>query len=373
MYASTIALSLCRKLRNCPIASALRGLAPGRGERNWRGNAVGCVLGVLFLISSRSVLARAPEHGTIVAVVDDNWEVILPRLRAELASAGFRLLVVRSPQFHLDRQQLEDLAHEEGAMGGLSLVSSQLGPELWVVDRTTGHMIFRDDLMGFGEGARADAVAVRVVEALRATLLQVEHPLPDFKEPAVAPPTLLAAASPPIVRPRRFAVRIAGGPGYSAGGLGLTNHLLGSFLWQATPRFRLALDAGMTPIPASVGGPEGRARVGLYTAGISFAYCLVDPSRIVRLRSGAGTWLGVMTMDGTAATGYQSQHAVVVAALPHIDLAADLLLTKRVGLGLSLLGGGSAPGIAVVFAGRQVTTWGRPFLLSVLTLDAWFD
>ena len=133
------------------------------------------MLGFLSLISSGSVPARAAERGTIVAVVDDNWEVILPRLRAELVSAGFNLLVVRSPHFHPDRKTLEQLAHEEGAMGGLSLVSSQLGPEVWVVDRATGHTIFRDDLMGFGDRARADAVAVRVVETLRATLLQVEN------------------------------------------------------------------------------------------------------------------------------------------------------------------------------------------------------
>jgi hypothetical protein len=331
------------------------------------------LLGVLSLISSGWVRARAAELGTIVAVVDDNWEVILPRLRAELASAGFKLLVVRSPRFHPDRQTLEQLAHEEGAMGGLSLVSSQLGPEVWVVDRATGHVIFRDDLMGFGDGARADAVAVRVVETLRATLLQVEHLHRDIPAPPSAPSTILAPASPPTVRSRRFAVRLAGGPGYSAGGLGRTNHLIGSLLWQASARFRLALDTGLTPISTSVGGPEGQARIGLYTAGVSFAYCLVDPSRTVRLRSGAGAWLGVMTMDGNASTGYQSQHAVVMAALPHVDLAADLSLTKRVGLGLSLLGGASAPGIAVTFAGRQVATWGRPFVLSMLTVDAWFD
>jgi len=74
-------------------------------------------IGVLLLVSATP--ARAADRPTIVAVVDEEWASILPRLRAELASAGFKLVVLAPPRPALDRRELEQLAQREGATGVL--------------------------------------------------------------------------------------------------------------------------------------------------------------------------------------------------------------------------------------------------------------
>jgi hypothetical protein len=168
-------------------------------------------------------------------------------------------------------------------------------------------------------------------------------------------------------------VRFLAGAGYSAGGVGWTDHLGASLVWRPTRRLGVALDLAMTPLASRVSGPEGEATLGLYLAGISFGHSLLDPSAAVRLRSGAGVWLGVMTMSGDAGAGYVSQHATVIAALPHADLALEVPLSPRLAFGAQGSLGTSTPGVAIQFAGRRTATWGRPFGLGVLFLEASLD
>jgi len=330
------------------------------------------LFGLVWLGSAR--LARAADRPTIVAVVDEEWASILPRLRAELASAGFKLVVLAPPRPELDRRELEQLAQREGATAALSLLRTQLGPQVWVVDPASGRTVFRDDISGFSNDDRTDAIAVRMVETLRATMLQVESPrappaeVAPQRESVVTPPP--SPSSPPF---SRWAARVTGGAGYSVGGVGVTDHVGGSLVWRATPRLRLAIDGSFTPVLAKVAGVEGEASLGLYFAGLSFGYSLLDPLAMVRLRSGAGVWLSVMTMRGEARSGYVNDRASVVGAVPHADLGFDVPLSRRFAVGVGLSLGTSVPGAAVQFAGRRVATWGRPFGLAVLTVESSLD
>ena len=49
--------------------------------------------------------------------------------------------------------------------------------EIWVVDRITAKTVFREVILGLYDPREApEVIAIRVVETLRATLMEVEHP-----------------------------------------------------------------------------------------------------------------------------------------------------------------------------------------------------
>jgi len=306
-------------------------------------------------------------------LLDESKTYILPRLRAELASSGFRLVLVPPTARRPDRRDLERLAAEQDAAGGLSFFKDQQGPEVWAVDPASGKTIFRDVILGLeSHDDPAGAISIRVVETLRATLLQVEH-----REPVRAPPppsVEAAPAAPPRLAPAdRFALRLAGGVGYSPGGVGTTDHVGISFAWKTGPRWRMALDGSLTPARLRLDGPEGEARIGLYCVGLSSGFELLAPRGPVRLRSGAGVWLGIVTMNGNAKTGYFNDRATLVSALPHVDMSFEIILSRRFSAGFGVSAAVDLPGATVQFGNRQVATWGRPFFLGLLGVESLLD
>jgi len=252
----------------------------GNHQRRCRGLRaiwVGCAVAALCL--SRSGPSRAGDGRAIIVLLDESKTYILPRLRAELASSGFRLVLVPPTARRPDRRDLERLAAEQDAAGGLSFFKDQQGPEVWAVDPASGKTIFRDVILGLeSHDDPAGAISIRVVETLRATLLQVEH-----REPVRAPPPPSVEAAPAaplrLAPADRFALRLAGGVGYSPGGVGTTDHVGISFAWKTGPRWRMALDGSLTPARLRLDGPEGEARIGLYCVGLSSGFELLAPGK----------------------------------------------------------------------------------------------
>jgi hypothetical protein len=93
----------------------------------------------------------------------------------------------------------------------------------------------------------------------------------------------------------------------------------------------------------------------------------------VRLSSGAGAWVSVMTLTGEADAPYVNKRAQIVTVVPHLDLGLRLKLANPLVLFVGLSGGISAPSVSIQFAGREVATWGRPLLLGSLSLEAALD
>jgi hypothetical protein len=332
---------------------------------------LGFLIGVLTGLGPTSE-AQGAAGPLIVVVIDDEWAPSLPRLRAELASAGFRLLLAPPSMWPVDRSELEQIARQQGAVGGVSLLGSQPSPQVWVIDPASGSTIFDDVIAGFSDRDQRDAIAVRVVETLRASFLRVEDkqhapqagPL-SVSTPATIPPEARS-------RPPRFALRVAGGAGFSAGGLGPTDHVGAALIWQATRAIRLVVDGAFTPVAVHPSGPEGEASIGMAFAGVSGRYCFANVATL-RPRLGAGAWLSVITMNGSAAGGFPNRNVWFATAIPHIDGEIDFPLGRRLAVGLALSVGFSAPGAAVHFAGRPVATWGRPFAMGLVAVEYSID
>ena len=320
-----------------------------------------------FLCVIRTALAANEGHPKIISVLEHANAGFLPRLRGELSSAGFDLVVVSPPSWPPTRQEIERLTREEGALAGISLVQAGMVVEMWVVDRVTSKTVYRE-VIGVTDDHRDDSIALRFVETLRATLMEVEQPRSPVGEVS-APPEVQVLLTRTT---HHFAFGIGGGAGYSAGGIGTTGHVGLSLTGMLSPRLGLALDGSMTPGRAKVQSSEGQASIGIFLVGASFRFVPVARGP-VRLLLGGGAWACVMTMSGEAVAPYVSTRATSTSVLPHLDVGTLLSLTQRLSLGASLSAAISAPALAVRFDERQVATWGRPLWLGSLLVETTLD
>src|SRR5260221_8525543 len=122
-------------------------------------------------------IGRGEDRRKILVLLEQTKPAFLTRLRAELGSSGFGVAVATPSTFPPERPEIEQLAQQEGASVGLLLLEAGAGLEIWVIDPSTGKSTFREVILGFYQPHEApEVIAIRVVETLRVTLMDVEHP-----------------------------------------------------------------------------------------------------------------------------------------------------------------------------------------------------
>jgi hypothetical protein len=122
-------------------------------------------------------LFTAVAHAEKILLVDDaDTRPVGVRLRAELVSLGFEVELALAPEVEPSRASLEQAAREAGAVAALRVRASRAGVEVWVMDRVTSKTVLREVV--FTGGDDEGLVAVRAVELLRASLLEVALPGP---------------------------------------------------------------------------------------------------------------------------------------------------------------------------------------------------
>ncbi|HXI56865.1 MAG TPA: hypothetical protein VNO55_12450 [Polyangia bacterium] len=308
----------------------------------------------------------------VVVFVDDGCATVLPRVRAELAAAGFQAIVVKTPAPSPDRlllDQIAQIARQEHAVAAVTLLREPVDARILVFDPISQATIFQEGLSDFLSAGCTEVTAVRMVETLRATFLRVEQTgVTSSNVPSPAPPPSPARPYPG----GRLKLDLSGGLGFSAGGLGITDHLLLGLRWRVHSDWWLALDGAWSPLPAHVVGPEGRATIGLLLAGFSFGRGWRTDRRISP-GVAAGLWVGDVTMNGAATVGYGQQPVRLITLVPHGDLNIDVHVTARFAVILRAVAASSVPGVQIQFAGRTVATWGQPLLLASVGVATSFD
>jgi hypothetical protein len=290
-----------------------------------------------------------------------------PWLRAELGSSGFAVEPLSVASLPPSPAEIEQLAQREGGVIGLSPLEAGAGIEIWRVDPVSHKLGFRELLLGLYKPEEApDVIALRMVETLRATLMDIETE--RASAPVAEPPPPSPVPKP--AAPARLWLGLGGGGAFSPGGVGAVGYLDWSLAWPLSSRFSLALDGALTPTGATVHGPEGSAHIDWYLAGAALSFCVTNPKAALRLRSGAGAFVAWTTLLGQAVEPLENRRAHSVSAVPHVDLGLRWSLSERVGLAADGAAGLSAPGVAIDFAGREAATWGRPVWLGRLSLEA---
>jgi hypothetical protein len=296
----------------------------------------------------------------------------LLRLRAELALAGFDLLLTEETAWPPSRDEMERLARERSAVAALALIPREDGAatEIWVVDRVTGKTVVRVFTAARpGHGDEPELLAVSVVETLRATMMEINLARPAGGE--VAPPPEVRALVAP--EPRRFAVRIGSGIGYNREGSHTAWQLGLAVTVALSPRLRFGIDGALPLTSAGVTGPEGQADVRLWLAGPFLEVSLTDPTARVDLTVGAGVWAALLRMRGNAAAPYMGVDADVTTVMPHADIGLRWRVGRRVGIGGVLAIAVATPEAVVRFSGRDAARWGRPLGLAMAVIEARLD
>jgi hypothetical protein len=301
----------------------------------------------------------------------------LVRVKGELAAEGFQVEVVSASIEPDVRASLERLAPAQAAVATVAVLPG-VDPntaEVWVVDRVTGKTVVRRVTVEVDSLRASEVLAVRAVELLRASFLE----LAIGEGRRTTSPTL--PATPSVVRrwvaeglesePRwGWGVELGGGVVGSFEGLGPAFLPLARLEASFRGRYLVRLTgAGFGP-PTTVAVPSGRAE-------ISQELILADGAFVFRhgrrlqpvLVIGAGAMH--IAAEGIVSFPYAGRSDQRWAFAAAAGAGIRLHLHRRFELAVEADAVGVWPHPVVRFFNDEVARGGRPSLLGGVTLIGW--
>jgi hypothetical protein len=290
------------------------------------------------------------------------------RVRAELLAAGFEVVDVDEAPGD-PRSEVENAAPETSSFATIAMNRAANGAfaDVWISDHVTGKTVARRLEVGSGENATA-VLAIRTLELLRASLLEVAAKVPPAEPPMAAPvdvvkwiePALPAAAPAPAPSPLRGTALALGALAlHGLRGIGLAigptlgvSHGIGP--WFA----RLALAGPLLGpnLQTSTGSATVRQELGALELGWASV-----PRPV-----GVNAWIGAggydLHTDGSAATPYRATSGDVVSFLMTAGLGVLFEIGPRVGVTADVTALVVDPQPVVVIAGRDAGGAGLPSL-----------
>ena len=340
-------------------------------------------LAAIVLSGAMAVFAAGvAEAASVVLVRPANAPPImvetLVRLKGELISAGFEASIVdgAASASGNSRADLERVATERGADAVVAVVGdvSPDSVEVWVIDKVTRKSVVRRMPFQPAAAQTSKTLAIRAMELLRASFLEIDLAADSAQiEPVAAPP-------PAVVRfvemerlarhPERVGVEVGGAALMSLDGVGPAVLPVVRFDASLRPWFLAqATFAGLGTRPTVV-GEAGSAE-------IAQAYGLLGGS----FRFPAGTHVhpfismsaGVLrtAVEGRANAPNQSRAADQWSFLLDAGIGTLLRLPDRFYLSLAAHVQLAEPYPTVRFVRAAVATSARPNLVLTFTVGAW--
>jgi hypothetical protein len=331
------------------------------------------VVGASIAASARADDAPHEAASTIVVLCAPGDRFGL-RLVAELESLGFRAVVLDPSTEPASRAALEASAREAGAIAAIRAVPSERGVEVWIADRVTGKTVLRDLPNDRGTPDRDDALALSVVELLRASLLEIALPTPSRGEVPATPEIRekMSVPAPSALEPRsppRLRVSLAPGVLLSPGGFGASGSLAVGIDWMPSDHVGVCALAAIPLTSARVEGAQGSADLTILLGGGGARFTFASRASAWSPSADLGVLAVSLRSAGTAKPGFvaSSPSAVTGAPFARLGLAFAPIPTLR--LRADVLAGLVAQGVAIEFARHEVATWGKPLVLSTLGVD----
>ena len=282
-----------------------------------------------------TLAAQAGWGATVILVRPANPKAVtaeaLVRMHGELVSAGFDVQITASTPGADPRASLEQTASGNNVDAVVALLGdvSPGAVEVWVIDRVTGKSVVRRIPNQPESNRAAEILAIRAIELLRASLLEIA--MAGSGEPVVVP-------KPPPVAVTRFVDRAL----------------------DSRRDSRWAIEVGGSGVASFDGvGPALLPMVRLDLA--LGSYVLIRATA-----AGLGTRARVQAQSGWA--DLAEQFGLIEAG---VRLRPRESLGRHFEIALEVHAQLAQPYPAVRFLGAQVATSGRPDLLPSLTLIAW--
>ncbi|XXX78318.1 hypothetical protein WMF30_06065 [Sorangium sp. So ce134] len=342
--------------------------------------------GALTLLLCAASPAASGEPARVVLVrpsaADPSISEALIRIRGELVADGFDVDLLDAQSASAPRPTMDDAGQQAGsaALIGLFLAPDGQAAELWVVDpRTNKTLVRRIDTRGEAREHIVEVLAVRAVELLRASLLELLMSSRRSAAPAAAPPPseVSRQVSPPAERSldhqsRRsmWGVELGGGLLASPGGIGpallLVARLRVAPLGPIEGRLSLA---GLGTAPR-VAGPQGSATVQQRFGLVELA-ALPWPELRLRPRFSVGLGALHVAVDGEASWPYRGAHSAQWAFAADAGAGVELGILRRLDVVVEAHALVAHPYPVVRFVETEAARGARPALLGSLSLVGW--
>lgn len=329
--------------------------------------------------ASDAALPAEPEGPRVILLLrtpgDDDT---MARLRFELHDYGFRILELR-PDERFETEPLATAAEREGATAAVRVDGPRAAIELWV--RTPQGPV-SETFTAPGERAFGPVLALRVAEALRARGLLVpaaparaataDPPKPPPPEPVRREPARreVPRVAPPQERQGAgLSLELGPGVALSPGGLAPLAVVDAGVRLELARVWSLSA-VGLIPLTRQrIGATEGEAVVATYLAG---GLAELEWARVAfgALRSGVGAGASVSIMEGRASSGFESASETVTVFTPLARTSFHASLAPWLRLRAGVAAGATFPAVRVAFGPREVASWGRPFVVTSLALEA---
>jgi hypothetical protein len=320
--------------------------------------------GALFLPSA----AFADDEPRVVAVLvsPTGDERLAARVSAELRAMGLepKTVVVDDAAAVTT---LESRAKDSGAIAAIRVIRSDQRAEVWVADRVTGKTLLRNVTCAPGEDA-VSVLAVRAVELLRASLLEIEAVPPPRTEIPVTEVVRKVVATAHPQTPPPFAMGIGFGP-QLVPTLSAAFDLVVSIAWMPTSRLGVEVFGVVPLVSSKVCDTAGCANVAVGLVGGGVRWLLTTWDSRVQPVLGLGFAGAIAHADGHAVAPYVDAHADIAAASAYARASVYFAATTRFRIGLDVLAGAALPPIPIRFAGAQVGEWGAPYVTTAVRAE----
>jgi len=302
------------------------------------------------------------------------WPAAERLLAREFRALGFTVLTVpgKAQDERARRVELQDLTEAHAAACAVRIVRPPAGQgavELWVNDRVTGKMLFRQLEIPPEVGDReAEIIALRIVEMLRASLLELRLPPPEKGRKSPPPPKRRTV--PPAVRrlvppeppppPPRLELEPTAGAWISSGGVPALGMLHLGLRVRLPAALALTADLGFSSAPGHLREDGLESTFDVLQI---FAWATWQPEPLAPVRPAFGVGAGLLrpSAQGTSGDGLTLREDATWVAAAGVRFEVAWHFGRRFAALCSVSAGLAIPEITVRFAGQAVAHAGNPF------------
>jgi hypothetical protein len=331
--------------------------------------ASACSLALCALASSQAAFAQGARSRVAVVRTESSDRLLRDastRLRAELISAGFDVVEVDSAPGD-PRAEVEGAEGSAGSFATVALNRASFGAfaDVWISDHLTGKTVVRRLEVTEASNA-ATVLAIRALELLRASLLEVAEPQRATEPVLTPPPDVLEWMEPVLPEPAPGPRSLFAGNTLAVSALGLLGTRGLGLALGPSLRVSHGLGShwfGRISATGPLVGPEPERAEGRATVRQEFAALDLGVSTAGRPFAAFG-WIGAgvfhLHTAGSAAAPFRATSDNVVSFVSNGGIGALARLGQRTALTAELGVLWLVPHPVVVIAGKDAGSAGVP-------------